>query len=175
MKHVIWFIGLSLIGMILYKMYVFNQLSANYKSGYSYFWYNLSSSQSKADAIIRYWTSDEKRESYVRRLIMYDFAFIFIYVILLCNILYICLQQQNRLWLNKFLRTGIISIIIAGTLNLVQDYFNFLSIDRGYSYHFILIVTYAKWIFVLIAIVPLIMTLFLKPLRTIQKHIKPAV
>jgi hypothetical protein len=171
MKYVVWFIGLALVVTILYKMYVFNQLSADYKAGYSYTAYNWTFDQEEANKIIQYWLAkDTRRESYVRRLMIYDFVFVILYVVLICNLLYIRMQQQNRLWLNKWLRMAIFSIIIGGALNLVQDYFNFLSIDRGRSYYFVLIITLVKWFFILLAIIPLIITIVLKPLRTIHRH-----
>lgn len=171
MKLVITFFILLIAVSIVYKLYVYNDLSDGNMQGYSYTRYNWTFDHSQANDIIKYWKSDPAKTSVIKKLILYDFIFIIFYVIGICHISYTLMQQQNRLWLNIWLRMGIFSVFIGAVLNIVQGYFNTLSIETGNAYFFAIALTIVKWIFISLAIIPILISWLLKPLQT-SLHMK---
>ena len=166
MKYVTAFPGLLVLTAIVLKMYVLNCAAADGHNGYSYMCFNWPFNKTAPDKILQFWEINIKSKAAVEKLLFVDCLFIPVYTVLLCNWSYNLLQKQNRLWLNIWLRMGICCVLLVALLNLVQDYFIYLSLDSAQIYPFMNAVFFTKWFFVLLVAIPIIVSFFNPPIQT---------
>ncbi|MBI1780411.1 MAG: hypothetical protein HYR66_03470 [Sphingobacteriales bacterium] len=166
MKILNIFFLLVILGAIVAKLVTFNELSSNGVTGYSYWCFNWTFNVTKANSIIVFW-KENSTTAYVNKLLFFDFIFIIAYTLFLCNLSYNMLQQQNRLYLNIWLRMGIGCILLAALLNLVQDYFIHMALDLKHTWGFMPFIVCTKWFLVFLGVVPIIVSGFLKPRQTV--------